>query len=92
MIIWIKSSVKHKLPLIPLKYLAKSVACNFYFIIIVIIFHVCILHVEDFPLGKKTKCCSLIMNQTRPFEIPNVVVFSLKLLKDISCQGIRSNC
>jgi len=87
MIIWIKSSVKHKLPLIPLEYLAKNVACKMFFF-----FHVCILHVEDYPMGKKTKCCSLIMNQTRPFEIPNVVVFSLKLLKDISCQGIRSNC
>jgi hypothetical protein len=40
----------------------------------------CILHVEDYPMGQKTKHYSLMMNQARPFEISSVSISSLGLL------------
>jgi hypothetical protein len=42
-------------------------------------------HIEDYLVGYKTKCYSLMMNQTRPFEIPNVAFSSSSFLKDIHC-------
>jgi len=55
------------------------------------IWDVCILLVEDFPIAKKTKHCSLKMGWTRPFEIIITVVFSLNPLKDKNCQVARFN-
>jgi hypothetical protein len=49
----------------------------------------CILHVENCPRGKKMRHCSLTTIQARPLKIS--MVFSLNLLKDINCQGIKSN-
>jgi hypothetical protein len=50
-----------------------------------------ILLVKDYPIGKKTKCYSLMMPQARLFKIPSAMVFLLSLLKGISCQRIRCN-
>jgi hypothetical protein len=48
MIIWIKSSVKHKLSLIPLEYLAKNVACKMLF------FFSCVYFAcQGLPYGKE---------------------------------------
>jgi len=52
---------------------------------------VCILLVEDYPMGKKTKPCSLMMSQAKLFEIPRAVGFFGNLLEDISCPRIRCN-
>jgi len=49
---------------------------------------VCILLVEDYPMGKKTKPCSLMMSQAKLFEIPRAVGFFVNLLEDISCPKI----
>jgi hypothetical protein len=48
-------------------------------------------HVEGYLMGWKMKCYSLMMSQARPFEIPNVAISSLSILKDVSCQKIKSN-
>jgi hypothetical protein len=41
----------------------------------------CILHIENYPMGQKTKHYSLMINRARPFEIPSVTIYSLILLK-----------
>jgi len=51
----------------------------------------CILHVEGYLKGHKTKCWSLMMNEARPFEIPSGAISSFNLFEDVSCQKIKSN-
>jgi hypothetical protein len=58
-------------------------------IIILKLRNVFILCVKNYPKGKKTKHCSLMI---KPFQIPSVVASSsLSYVKGINCQEIRSN-
>jgi hypothetical protein len=70
------------------RYWVKSLQKHVIFLKIRNVFILC---VKNYPRGKKTKHCSLMMRWTKPFEIPHVVVSSLSYVKDINCQEIRSN-
>ncbi len=59
--------------------------------IVLRIWNMCILHVENCPRQKKPKHYSLTTIQTRPLKISSVIVSSLNLLENIKSQRIKSN-